>query len=289
MISQTQKLGRGRGRGHAVLSVAATGTVVIALIAFWLSFSALRSLAIMAGIEFTQSWALPLIIDGLMVVATVAVFALEGARMVWYPWMLLIAAGIVSVVANCLHAVLAAGPAIPTVLATSVASIAPVVHIACTHLTAVLIRHYRRINSATEHTAVKAAVEASGPVFPVVATPTADSGQNLAVSNVPARGDEDPEKRNIGQPEDDLHDAPDREAVVPGKKERRVVAAGLSAAGWSNKKIARSLAVWPSTVGRWLTPPTEELSGDAAHTDVEDTTPPGDDALPREEIKEITP
>lgn len=285
MISQTQKPGRGR----AVLSVAAAGTVVIALIAFWLSFSALRSLAILAGIEITQSWALPLIIDGLMVVATVAVFALEGARMVWYPWMLLIAAGFVSVIANCLHAVLAADPMIPTVLAASVASIAPVVHIACTHLTAVLIRHYRRINSITELAAVRATGETPEPLIPVITMPTADSGQTFAGSNLSARSDEDPETRNTDHLEDDLHDTPEKSgAVVPGKKERRVVAAGLSAAGWSNKKIARSLGVWPSTVGRWLASPAEPAYSEAPEAELKERTSVGADLAPRVEIKEMT-
>lgn len=285
MTTQTHKPGRGR----AVLSVAAAGTVVIALIAFWLSFSALRSLAILAGIEITQSWALPLIIDGLMVVATVAVFALEGARMVWYPWMLLIAAGFVSVIANCLHAVLAADPMIPTVLAASVASIAPVVHIACTHLTAVLIRHYRRINSTTELAAVKTTEEAPEPPISVLAMPAADSEQTLADSNLPARSDEDAETRSTDHLEDDLHGAPDSGAVVPGKKERRVVAAGLSAAGWSNKKIARSLGVWPSTVGRWLAPPAEPAYSETPEAALEERTSMGADRAPREEIKEMTP
>ncbi|MDN2495933.1 DUF2637 domain-containing protein [Nocardia nova] len=51
-------------------------TVLIAAGAFWLSFTALRSLAEMAGIPHNQAWLWPLIIEGSMTQATVALISI---------------------------------------------------------------------------------------------------------------------------------------------------------------------------------------------------------------------
>ena len=69
---------------------AVVGTVFIALGAFWLSFTALADLAARSGVDRRQAWAWPLIVDGIIVVATVAVVALAGQRSAWYPWSLLV-------------------------------------------------------------------------------------------------------------------------------------------------------------------------------------------------------
>ena len=77
-----------RGRRLAVVT-AITGTVFIAAGAFWLSFTALADLARRSGIDAGQAWAWPLIVDGIIVVATVAVVALASQRRpTWYPWTL---------------------------------------------------------------------------------------------------------------------------------------------------------------------------------------------------------
>src|SRR5690625_1475917 len=97
-----------RRGGRLAVSTAVAGTVLIALGAFWLSFTALADLALRSGISEDQAWAWPLIVDGIIVVATVSVVALSGHRAAWYPWMLLAAGALVSVTANALHAVIAA-------------------------------------------------------------------------------------------------------------------------------------------------------------------------------------
>ncbi len=75
-----------RGRRLAVVT-AITGTVFIAAGAFWLSFTALADLARRSGIDAGQAWAWPLIVDGIIVVATVAVVALASqSRPTWYVW-----------------------------------------------------------------------------------------------------------------------------------------------------------------------------------------------------------
>ena len=94
----------GAGRRWAAVTAIA-GTVFIAAGAFWLSFTSLADLAARSGVGQGQAWAWPLIVDGIIVVSTVAVVALAGQRSAWYPWTLLAAGAVVSVTANAIHAV----------------------------------------------------------------------------------------------------------------------------------------------------------------------------------------
>jgi hypothetical protein len=128
----------GPRRWAAMTAVA--GTVFIAAGAFWLSFTSLADLAARSGIGAGQAWAWPLIVDGIIVVATVAVVALAGQRSAWYPWALLVGGALVSVTANAIHAVVAADADVPSMLAASVAAVPPVVLLAITHLTVILTR-----------------------------------------------------------------------------------------------------------------------------------------------------
>lgn len=130
---------RTRG-GRVAVATAVAGTVFIAAGAFWLSFTALADLAHRSGVDAEQAWAWPLIVDGIIVVSTVAVVALAGQRSAWYPWALLAAGAVVSVTANAIHAVVAADADVPSVLAASVAAVPPLVLLAITHLTVILTR-----------------------------------------------------------------------------------------------------------------------------------------------------
>lgn len=129
--------------GWAVVT-AATGTVLIGVGAFWLSFMALADLAARSGIAPEQAWIWPLLVDGLIVVSTIAVVALDGRPGAWYPWALLICGALVSVAANSLHAIVAADASVPGVLAATVAAVPPLVLLASTHLTVVLTRSTTR-------------------------------------------------------------------------------------------------------------------------------------------------
>lgn len=140
---------RTRG-GRAAVVTAVAGTVFIATGAFWLSFTALADLARRSGVDAGQAWAWPLIVDGLIVVATVAVVALAGQHGAWYPWLLLAGGALVSVTANALHAVVAADADVPGVLAACVAAVPPLVLLASTHLTVVLVRSQRTDPLASE-------------------------------------------------------------------------------------------------------------------------------------------
>jgi hypothetical protein len=129
-----------RRTGRLAVVTAVAGTVFIAAGAFWLSFTALADLARRSGIDAGQAWAWPLIVDGIIVVATVAVVALAGQRGAWYPWLLLTAGAVVSVTANATHAVVAADADVHGVLAACVAAVPPLVLLAITHLTVILTR-----------------------------------------------------------------------------------------------------------------------------------------------------
>ncbi|SDH21524.1 Helix-turn-helix [Microbacterium pygmaeum] len=145
MISEPAQMRSGR----IAVWTAVAGTVFIAIGAFWLSFTALADLAHRSGIDANQAWAWPLIVDGIIVVGTVSVVALAGGREAWYPWMLLVAGAAVSVAANAIHAVVAADADVPPVLAASLAAVPPLVLLAITHLTVVLVQRFRVQLSST--------------------------------------------------------------------------------------------------------------------------------------------
>lgn len=208
-----------RGRRWAVVTSVA-GTVFIAAGAFWLSFTSLADLARRSGIGAGQAWAWPLIVDGVIVVSTVAVVALAGERAAWYPWALLVGGAAVSVTANSLHAVVAADADVPGPLAAAVAAVPPVVLLAITHLTVVLTR--ATAGRATAH--VPPAVE---PITPLPQSEAASLDPSVTAAGVTAADSE------VGL-------------------DRRALAAELREQDWSNKAIARHLGVHPSTVGRWL-------------------------------------
>lgn len=209
-----------RRRGWAVVT-AASGTVLIGAGAFWLSFTALADLAVRSGIGAGQAWIWPLLVDGLIVVSTIAVVALDGRPGAWYPWALLICGALVSVTANALHAIVAADASVPAMLAATVAAVPPLVLLASTHLTVVLTRSTTTPPSRTQ----------TPPELPAMTEP-------VAAIESEAKPDTEPEAE-----------------LVLGRRER---AARLREAGWSNKAIADELGVHASTVGRWFTPPVEE-------------------------------
>ncbi|MFF3570138.1 DUF2637 domain-containing protein [Nocardia jiangxiensis] len=71
---------RTQSQSRSLHRIATSMTVLIAAAAFWLSFTALRSLAESAGIPHQQTWLWPLIIEGSMTQATVALIALTRAQ-----------------------------------------------------------------------------------------------------------------------------------------------------------------------------------------------------------------
>lgn len=136
-----------------------------------MSFAALRDLAVRVGMPADLAWLWPLLIDGMIVEATLAVVALaqRGSRAVWYAWFLLAVGAVVSVGSNGVHAMLTghgwAGAA--------AASVPPVVLLATTHLTVLLM-------AAPEASALPARVPAAVVVPEPVPEPGPDGGGTSA-------------------------------------------------------------------------------------------------------------
>ncbi|WP_166355027.1 DUF2637 domain-containing protein [Phytoactinopolyspora limicola] len=202
-----------------VVATAVGGTILIALGAFWLSFATLTDLAVRSGIDASRAWTWPLIVDGIIVVATISVVALTpfGPRATRYPWMLLFAGATVSVTGNALHALVARHATAPGVLAAAVSAVPPLVLLAITHLTVELTR---RTNVPT----------ADGP---------SSGGSSLTCALTPIDGDTAASAKAARHSQS--NGARRREA-----RELRLVS------GWPNARIAHHLGVHPSTVSRWL-------------------------------------
>lgn len=121
MIVARQKVAR---------KVAAAGTVAVGGLAFALSFTALSELSAANGVG--QAWMVPLVVDGGIIVATMATVALR--RHGWYAWTLLLLSSLVSVAGNVAHAQPHGG------IAMVIAAIPPLWLLASTHLTVLLYR-----------------------------------------------------------------------------------------------------------------------------------------------------
>ena len=130
---------------------------MLAIGGFVLSFAALRDLAVRVGMHADLGWIWPLLIDGMIVEATLAVVALaqRGSRAVWYAWFLLAVGAVVSVGSNGVHAMVTghgwAGAA--------AASVPPVVLLATTHLTVLLMAAPDATDSTTGLTGVPVGTE----------------------------------------------------------------------------------------------------------------------------------
>ena len=116
---------------------AAASTAVTGL-SFWVSFTSLSDLAAHNGISETQAPALPLIVDGLTIVSTLAAYAGDTKRARVYAWALLILGTAVSVAGNAAHAS-GHGP-----IAVAIAVIPPLVQLFSIHLTMTLLSQERR-------------------------------------------------------------------------------------------------------------------------------------------------
>ncbi|NKS58899.1 DUF2637 domain-containing protein [Rhodococcus hoagii] len=117
---------------HVAVALAITGTLAVAALAFSMSFTKLSRLAVLHDVDAGQAWMFPLIVDGLIVVATVCTAIMRRNR--WYAWTLLLAGSAASVAGNGIYAWETSG----TALAVSIAVVPPLVLLGVTHLTMLL-------------------------------------------------------------------------------------------------------------------------------------------------------
>lgn len=241
----------GSGVSRFVIVLAVTGTILLALGAFWLSFTTLRDLAVLSGISEEQAWIWPLIVDGVILEATISVVALRNsapsARR--FAWLLLAAGAGVSVAANITHAIVAADTRVPALIAALVASVPPLVLLAMTHLTVELTRNSTPTIGTRPDAAVLAAPAAPAAVVRS-RTNTSPVATRLAA---------------VAPAHDLIVDSPHKPADIPGSLERgkaRAQALEMKADGVSKRQIAASLGVHPTTVGRWLNTPDRQQDGD---------------------------
>ncbi|MFI5778152.1 DUF2637 domain-containing protein [Nocardia sp. NPDC051570] len=140
---------------------AAVGTVIIAALSSVLSFAALSDVARRSGVAVPVLW--PLIVDGLILVATVAVVAIQGSA---YAWTMLGSGAAVSIAGNVLDAITPEGP-MPAQIAALVAAVPPVALVAVTHLTVHLARHASATRRAVSPTESAAQGESAQPLAPM--------------------------------------------------------------------------------------------------------------------------
>lgn len=243
------------GVSRFVVLLAVTGTILLALGAFWLSFTTLRDLAVLSGIPEGQAWMWPLIVDGVILEATISVVALrDSARTARrFAWLLLGAGAGVSVAANITHAVVAADTRVPALIAALVASVPPLVLLAMTHLTVELTRNTTPSPTIQEPSIRPLAIDET-----TIATEV-DAPHRSEQDAVP----EPPETIGAARPE------PSAVArVVAARRgsgrhsDARARALVLDAAGVSRRQIAAELGVHPTTVGRWVNAPDRQQDGD---------------------------
>lgn len=119
-----------RVREITAVQAATTGTVAVGGFSFLVSYTALSQLA--EHYHTPHAWSFPLIVDGLVIVSTLAATAMR--RHAWYAWVLLMFGAGLSIAGNGLHAWLGTG----SWVAVGISAVPPLVLLLVTHLTMML-------------------------------------------------------------------------------------------------------------------------------------------------------
>jgi hypothetical protein len=208
-----------------VAAIGIAGTVLLAVGAFSLSFTSLIHFAVRFGIDPAQAWEWPLIVDGVIVVATVSVVALAGRRGTGYAWALLAAGALMSVASNAAQAwrLDTESP----LIAAAVATVPPVVLLAATHMTVILTRSDQE----------PAAAQPAPPPTSAIAPPPVSAPELVTVQRKPSSPPSAPGADAAGDGE---------RTWLMGKARR------MRADGWSVAEIADDLGRSIGTIRRWL-------------------------------------
>lgn len=120
----------------------------LAVLAFALSFLALRAVGIASGVDASISWMFPVIIDGFIVLATWATwrFRAHGLRGAWYPMGALVVFSAVSLTGNALHAhpVAVGDLLLARWAAAAFSAVPPVALLAASHMLVMIATHRAR-------------------------------------------------------------------------------------------------------------------------------------------------
>lgn len=153
-----------------------TAGIIIGLIAFVLSFDALRLVFVSCGINPWLSWGGPVCVDGTILLCTWATWGFKKGhiRGSAYPWVGLVLFSGFSIAGNALHAMINTGFRLPSWVPPVIMSIPPVALLYATHLIVIIAGdRLDKINTATDTTRVPEAAprETRVPVEPVKAQP----------------------------------------------------------------------------------------------------------------------
>lgn len=113
---------------------------IIAIIAFCLSFDALRLLYLACGVNPYLSWGGPICIDGTILLTTWAAWGFRKGNVKnrWYPWTGFVMFSMFSIIGNALHAYLNGGGLLPHWVPVAVMSIPPIALMYATHLIVII-------------------------------------------------------------------------------------------------------------------------------------------------------
>lgn len=153
-----------------------TAGIIIGLIAFVLSFDALRLVFVSCGINPWLSWGGPVCVDGTILLCTWATWGFKKGhiRGSAYPWVGLVLFSGFSIAGNALHAMINTGFRLPSWVPPVIMSIPPVALLYATHLIVIIAGdRLDKINTATDATRVPEAAprETRVPVEPVQPAP----------------------------------------------------------------------------------------------------------------------
>ncbi len=123
-------------RTTVAVALAAVAAAAVAGTSFWRSFTAIAELAVAYQVPADQAWMIPVAVDGLVVVATVAAAVARHRVARAYSWFLLVAGTVASVAGNGIHAWQLTGSPI----GVGIAVLPPLVTLAAVHLTILLAR-----------------------------------------------------------------------------------------------------------------------------------------------------
>lgn len=156
-----------------------TAGIIIGLIAFVLSFDALRLVFVSCGINPWLSWGGPVCVDGTILLCTWATWGFKKGhiRGSAYPWVGLVLFSGFSIAGNALHAMISTGFRLPSWVPPVIMSIPPVALLYATHLIVIIagdrLDKINTFSPATDAARVPEAAprETRVPVEPVKAQP----------------------------------------------------------------------------------------------------------------------